>query len=95
MRKCNVDLDIHYTYGKGSAIAAMKMVARHVWGKIMAFRKIIGIVLLLNGIIIFIVASSADFIGLGEYPGYGYKQISGNIVGAIAIIAGATLFRKK
>ena len=61
----------------------------------MAFQKIIGIVLLLNGIIIFILASSADFIGLGEYPGYGYKQISGNIVGAIAIIAGVYLTRKK
>jgi hypothetical protein len=61
----------------------------------MAFQKIIGIVLLLNGIIIFILASSADVIGLGEYPGYGYKQISGNILGAIAIIAGVYFTRKK
>ena len=61
----------------------------------MAFQKILGIVLLLNGIIIFILASSADVIGLGEYPGYGYKQISGNILGAIAIIAGAYFTRKK
>ena len=61
----------------------------------MAFQKLIGIVLLLNGIIFFILASSADIIGLGKYPGYGYKQISGNIVGAIAIIAGVYLTRKK
>ena len=61
----------------------------------MTFQKIIAIVLLLNGIIIFILASSADFIGFGEYPGYGYKQISGLIVGSIAIIAGVYLKRKK
>jgi hypothetical protein len=61
----------------------------------MTIQKILGIVLLLNGIIIFILASSADFIGFGEYPGYGYKQISGLIVGAIAIIAGVYLKRKK
>jgi len=61
----------------------------------MTLQKILGIVLLLNGIIIFILASSADFIGFGEYPGYGYKQISGLIVGLIAIIAGVYLKRKK
>jgi hypothetical protein len=61
----------------------------------MTLKKILSIVLILNGIIIFILASSADFIGFGEYPGYGYKQISGLIVGAIAIIAGVYLKRKK
>ena len=61
----------------------------------MTLKKILSIVLILNGIIIFILASSADFIGFGEYPGYGYKQISGIIVGAIAIIAGVYLKRKK
>ena len=61
----------------------------------MASQKKIGQVFLLIGVIIFILASSADFIGFGEYPGYGYKQISGFIVGAIAIIAGVYLKRKK
>jgi hypothetical protein len=61
----------------------------------MTLQKILSIVLLLNGIIIFILASSADFIGFGEYPGYGYKQISGLIVGSIVIIAGVYLKRKK
>ena len=61
----------------------------------MALQKKIGIVFLLIGIIIFILALSADFIGWGNYPGYGYKQISGFIVGAIAIIAGVYLKRKK
>jgi len=61
----------------------------------MTLQKKIGMGFLIIGIIIFILASSADLIGLGEYPGYGYKQISGNIVGAIAIIAGVYLTRKK
>ena len=63
----------------------------------MESQKIIGIVLLLTGITFFIVALSADFIGLGKnlpltreywYPGFGYKQIGGFIVGTIFIIAG-------
>jgi len=61
----------------------------------MASQKQIGIVLILLGIIIFILALSADYIGLGGWPGYGYKQISGSIVGAIAIIAGFYLKQKK
>ena len=60
----------------------------------MTLQKILSIVLLLNGVIIFILASSADFIGFGVYPGYGYKQISGIVVGAIAIFAGVYLKRK-
>jgi hypothetical protein len=60
----------------------------------MALQKKIGMFLLLIGIIIFILASSADFIGFGVYPGYGYKQIGGIMLGATAIIAGAYLTRK-
>ena len=56
-----------------------------------------GNVFLLIGIIILILALSVDFIGLvgknsplsdSWYPGYGYKQISGIIVGIVLIIAG-------
>ena len=61
----------------------------------MASQKPIGIVFILLGIIIFILALSADFIGIGEGLGFGYKQISGLIVGAIAIIAGVYLKQKK
>mgnify|MGYP000471537255 CR=1 FL=1 len=60
----------------------------------MASHKPIGIVFILLGIIIFILSLSADFIGFGEGTAIGYKQISGVIVGAIAIIAGVYLKRK-
>jgi len=55
----------------------------------------IGIVFQLIGLIIFILAIIVDFIGLGAYPGYGYKQIIGVIVGAIAINVGDWVKRKK
>ena len=61
----------------------------------MASHKPIGIVFILLGIIIFILALSADFIGIGEGFAIGYKQISGLIVWAIAIIAGVYLKQKK
>lgn len=53
-----------------------------------------GIVFLLIGLIIFILALIVDFVGLGQYPGYGYKQISGMIVGAIIIIVGVYFTQK-
>ena len=58
----------------------------------MASQKI-GIVIQLIGLVIFILAIIVDFIGLGAYPGCGYKQITGLIVGAIAINAGDWLKR--
>jgi hypothetical protein len=58
----------------------------------MASQKI-GIVIQLIGLVIFILAIILDFIGLGAYPGYGYKQIIGVIVGAIAINVGDWLKR--
>ena len=61
----------------------------------MASHKPIGIVFILLGIIIFILSLSADFIGFGEGFGFGYKQISGLIVGIIAIIAGVYLKQDK
>ena len=50
-----------------------------------------GIVILLIGIIIIILALSADFIGWGNYLGSGYKQIGYFMVGTIFIIAGGYL----
>ena len=61
----------------------------------MALLKQIGIFFLLIGITIIILALFADFIGLGDWPGYGYKQISGFIVGAIVILAGNYLLKWK
>ena len=40
-------------------------------------------------------SNKADFIGFGEGKAIGYKQISGLLVGIIAIIAGVYLKQKK
>lgn len=61
----------------------------------MTSHKPIGIVFILLGIIIFILSLSADFIDIGEGFGFGYKQISGLILGVIAIIAGVYLKQEK
>ena len=61
----------------------------------MESKKQIGIVFILLGLIISTLALSADLIGLGEGWEFGYKQISGLIVGTVAIVAGFYLKQKK
>lgn len=59
----------------------------------MTKKRTIGLVLLIVGIVVLIVSVAADAIGLGGSPGFGYKQIVGVAVGAIAAIAGAIVMR--
>lgn len=61
----------------------------------MAGKKIAGIVLLVIGIVILILSLAVDFIGLGAHRGFGYYQIIGIIVGAIAIVVGLILSLRK
>ena len=61
----------------------------------MGSKKTIAIVLLVLGIAILAVSLLADVIGLGGSPRFGYRQIVGVIVGAVAAIAGLVLARKK
>ena len=60
-----------------------------------ALQKRTSMIFILIGIIIIILALSVDFIGLGVYRGYGYKQISGIVVGVIAIFIGDHLRLKE
>ena len=61
----------------------------------MASQKKIGIVFILLGLIILILALSADLIGLGEGWAFGYKQISGLILGTFTIVAGFYFYLKQ
>ena len=46
-----------------------------------------GLVLIAAGVLLALVALGADALGLGGYPGIGWKQILGTVVGAgIAVI---------
>ena len=57
-------------------------------------RKGLSLILIVIGIIILLVSLLADMIGIGGYPGIGYKQIIGAIVGAVISIIGFILYRK-
>jgi hypothetical protein len=57
--------------------------------------KILGIILLIVGIIVLVVSLIADAIGIGGSAGFGFKQIIGAVVGAIAAIIGLIFTVKK
>ncbi len=58
-------------------------------------KKTVGVILLVLGIIVLILSLSADLIGAGAAPGFGYRQIIGAVVGIIAAIVGLFMMRKK
>jgi hypothetical protein len=57
-------------------------------------KKGLSLILIVVGIIILLSSLLADMIGIGGYPGIGYKQIIGAIVGAVISIIGLILYRK-
>ncbi len=60
----------------------------------MDVKRIVGIVLLLVGVVVFVLALAADVIGIGGYPGFGSSQIAGIVAGAIAAVVGLVLTRR-
>lgn len=52
------------------------------------------IILIGVGIIILLVSLLADVLGIGGYPGIGFKQIIGAVVGAVIVIIGLRRLRK-
>jgi hypothetical protein len=61
----------------------------------MSAKKIISTLLLLVGIAALVLFAVADRIGIGNYPGYGIKQIAGMIIGAVVAVIGLILMRRK
>jgi len=58
-------------------------------------KKTAGIILLVAGIVILALSLAADPLGIGVSPEFGWRQITGAIVGAIAIVVGLVLTLKK
>ncbi len=58
-------------------------------------KKTLGYALLIGGIVLAAIFLTADMTGLGEGLEFGYKQIIGTVVGAIAIVVGLVLAFKK
>jgi HD-like signal output (HDOD) protein len=61
----------------------------------MGGKKTAGIVLLVVGLVVLLLSLSADVIGIGGSPAFGFRQIVGTIVGAIVAVVGLVLTLKK
>lgn len=57
-------------------------------------KKTLGYILLVGGIAALVLSLLADTIGIGGSGAFGYKQIVGAVVGAIAAVAGWVLARR-
>jgi hypothetical protein len=58
--------------------------------------KILGIAFILVGVIVLIISFLADVVGIGGQSNvFGYKQIIGIAVGAVAVMAGLILLLRK
>ncbi len=54
-------------------------------------RKLAGIVLIVVGLVVLILALAADVFGIGGAPGFGRYQIAGAVVGVIVAVVGLIL----
>jgi len=54
-------------------------------------KKIIAIVFLGAGVVLLLASATADYTGLGGAPGFGWKQMSGSLVGVVMVILGVLL----
>ena len=61
----------------------------------MKAKEAIGVVILVVGIVVLILSLGADFISAGNSSGFGYQQIIGTVLGAIASVVGFFLMLKK
>jgi predicted phage tail protein len=54
-------------------------------------KKTIGIVLIILGVIVAVVAFAADALGIGGSPGIGWKQLLGATIGVSVALVGVWL----
>jgi hypothetical protein len=54
-------------------------------------RKLVGGVVTAAGVALLVLSALADPIGLGEGGGFGWKQTTGVIVGAVVVVVGLAL----
>ncbi|MBN1931661.1 MAG: hypothetical protein JW786_08655 [Desulfobacterales bacterium] len=63
--------------------------------KMMGTKKTIGIIVLIIGVILLILSLAADVVRLGVSPNFGPIQIAGTVIGALIVVIGILLLRKK
>ncbi len=57
-------------------------------------KKKLGSILSVIGIVVLLLSVFADLLGIGGYPGFGYKQIIGAALGIMIGIIGSLLYGK-
>ena len=57
-------------------------------------KKALSLIVIGVGIVILLVSLLADVIGIGKYPGFGYKQAIGTAIGIVIFIIGLIIYRK-
>ena len=60
----------------------------------MGGKKALSPILIVVGIIVLLLSLLADPLGIGGYPGFGYKQVIGAIAGVVVAVIGLILRRK-
>ena len=58
----------------------------------MKSKKILGIILTVGGIVLLALSLLSDVIGIGNQTAFGWRQMVGTAVGAIAIVVGIVIF---
>jgi len=58
-------------------------------------KKTMGLVAIIAGLILVILSITADLVGIGAKPGFGWHQALGVIAGVLMIAGGAWVTRKK
>jgi hypothetical protein len=53
-----------------------------------------GGVLLIVGVVLLVLSAAADWLGIGGFPGVGWKQILGIAAGAVVAVAGFCRLRR-
>lgn len=61
----------------------------------MSSGKLIGLPAVAGGLVVLVVCLFADSFGLGGEPGFGWKQITGSMVGAVVTLVGLMILIKK
>ena len=56
-------------------------------------KKSVAVILLVVGVLLFLISAAADPLGIGGYPGLGFKQIAGIVVGVVLAAVGIARLR--
>jgi hypothetical protein len=57
--------------------------------------KTVSLIMIIGGLLLFLASLSADWIGIGAYPGFNYAQLGGMAIGLVFLAYGLQKIRAK